>query len=524
MYILPDLKGKQIIIYLRKSRSDDPLATVDEVLQKHEQMLDEWIANTSAILDEVPEDNRFREVVSGETIESRPRFQEVLRKIESPDIKALLIKEPSRLSRGSLKEIGYIVEMLMYTGTLVLTPQGCYDLQDDRDREQFERELMRGNDYLQYQKKILKAGKLLAVKNGCYIGTYPPYGYKKVSYKEGRNTCHTLEPIPEEAEAVRRIFELYNQGIGSVKICDILDAEHVKPPRGEVWSSNTVYAVLDNIHYLGKVRWNYRPRTRKVTDGEIKRHRFTAEDHLVFDGRHPAIVDQELWDSARAKRGQITRNKRSTEIRNPLAGIIYCSCGKAVSYRQVRNKGKLIGVPRFGCGSNRCKINGSATCAEVMSEVKQVLQECIEDFEVRIEQGIDNSVELHKQNIERLEKRLQDLRDLEVKQWDEKIKGGMPDHIFQRLNAQTVADIEAITQTLCEAKDAMPVQIDLHDKLITFRAAIDILDDPDAPAKEQNDLLRKCIEKIVYSRPRIDGFMGKQGNPEPFKLEFTLRV
>ena len=524
MYLLPKLNGKEIIMYLRKSRSDDPLATVEEVLGKHEQMLDEWMTFNQTESDPVPEENRYREVVSGETIESRPRFQEVLRQIESPDIKAILIKEPSRLSRGSLKEIGYIVEMLMYTGTLVLTPQGCYDLRDDRDREQFERELMRGNDYLQYQKKILKAGKLLAVKNGCYIGSCPPYGYRKVTYKEGRNTCHTLEPIPEEAEAVKRIFELYKQGIGAIKICDILDAEHITPPRGKIWSSNTVYAILDNIHYLGKVRWNYRPNTRKVASGEIKRHRFTAEDYLVFDGRHPAIIDQELWDVARAKRGQITRNKRNTEMRNPLAGIMYCSCGKAANYRQVTNGGVLIGVPRFGCGSNRCKVNGSATCAEVMSEVKQMLQDCINDFEMQIEHGVDNSVEVHKQTVERLEKKIKDLRDLEVKQWDEKIKGGMPDHIFQRLNSQTVAEIAAITQTLCEAKDAIPVHVDLHEKLITFRSARDMIDDPNASAKDQNVLLRKCIERIVYSRPRLDGFVGRQGNPEPFELEFTLRV
>lgn len=524
MYLVPDLKGKEIIMYLRKSRSDDPLMTVEEVLQNHEQMLDDWMATQQPKGGQIPEENRYREVVSGETLESRPRVQELLRRIESPDIKAVLVKEPSRLSRGDLQDIGYLVKVLMYTGTLVLTLQGAYDLRNDRDREQFERELMRGNDYLQYQKKILKDGKLLAVKNGCYIGSFPPYGYKKVSYKEGRNTCHTLEPIPEEAEVVKRVFDLYRQGIGSIRISEILDKEHVPVPVGKNWSYVTINSMLCNIHYLGKVKWNHRPHTHRVAEGEIKKHRFSAEDYLVFEGRHPAIIDQEAWDAVQAIKGSIPRNKKGTELRNPLSKIMYCTCGTTMKWQQVTNGGKKIGVPRFYCTDPRCKVNGSATVHEVLKEVKQALQDGIEDFEERIEQGTDNSAEIHQQTVARLEKRLKELQELEVKQWDEKTRGGMPDHVFERLNSQTVAEIKDITQALCEAKDSAPVHVDLHEKLVTFKAALALLGDPDAPVKEQNAILQACIERIVYSRPRQDRRGGNKGNPHPFKLEFTLRV
>jgi DNA invertase Pin-like site-specific DNA recombinase len=524
MYLLPKLKGKEIIMYLRKSRSDDPLATVAEVLEKHEQMLDEWMTYNLPEGGPVPEENRFREVVSGETLDSRPQMQELLRKIESPDIKAVLVKEPSRLSRGDLQDIGYLVKVLMYTGTLVLTTQGSYDLRDDRDREQFERELMRGNDYLQYQKKILRDGKLLAVKNGCYIGSYAPYGYRKTSFKDGRRTCHTLEPIPEEAEVVKQIFELYRSGMGSVSICEVLDREHAKPPRGKIWAPETVNVILHNVHYLGKVKWNRIQQGHRVENGEIKRYKYTAEDYLVFEGKHPAIIDQKLWDAVHAIKGQLPRKKRRTELQNPMAGVLYCSCGKAMAFKQVRHKGKDIGVPRFLCGDQRCKTHGSAMVPEVMAEVIQVLKDCVEDFQIRINQGVDDSAEVHARMLARLEKRLDDLKDLEAKQWDEKIKGGMPDHVFERLNSQTVAEIKDITQAICDAKNTAPIHVDLHEKLVTFETALALLQDPDAPAKEQNALLRACIERIVYSRPKTVGYQGARGNTEPFKLEFTLRI
>ena len=41
MWNLPPMKPDGIILYLRKSRTDDPILSVEEVLAKHEQMHDE---------------------------------------------------------------------------------------------------------------------------------------------------------------------------------------------------------------------------------------------------------------------------------------------------------------------------------------------------------------------------------------------------------------------------------------------------------------------------------------------------
>ena len=48
MYYQPqiDFRPDQVLAYLRKSQSDDPLLTVEEVLAKHETILDEWAQRT----------------------------------------------------------------------------------------------------------------------------------------------------------------------------------------------------------------------------------------------------------------------------------------------------------------------------------------------------------------------------------------------------------------------------------------------------------------------------------------------
>ncbi|MEE0968558.1 MAG: hypothetical protein U0M06_04210, partial [Clostridia bacterium] len=64
--IKENLKPEEILIYLRKSRADDPLLSVSEVLLKHESILNEWTEKNLKAL--IPEENRFKEVVSGESI------------------------------------------------------------------------------------------------------------------------------------------------------------------------------------------------------------------------------------------------------------------------------------------------------------------------------------------------------------------------------------------------------------------------------------------------------------------------
>ena len=512
-------------MYLRKSRTDDPRLTVEEVLANHEQRLDAWVDRNLPGLGRVPEENRYREVVSGETIDSRPEVKEVLRRMESPRIKAILIVEPQRLSRGDLEDIGRLVKLLRYSNTLALTEQYAYDLRDDRDRDDFERELKRGNDFLEYQKKIMNNGRLLSVQNGNFIGQKAPYGLRKVEVREGKKKCFILEPDPETAPVVKMIFEMYASGMGATKIADRLNALHIPAPREKEWVRESMTRMLGNHHYIGMVRWNYRPTVKTIEAGEVVISRPRAEDFLVYPGKHPAIIDQELWDQVQAIRGKIPRNKKNAAGFNPLAGVMFCECGGVMNGRPFKAKGVEKCEPRFICNKQRKCGNASCRMSDVLGKLAEVLQQAIEDFEIKIESGADNSAEIHRQAVERLEKRLRELQELEIKQWDEKTKGGMPAHVFERLNGQTVAEIGEVQQALCTARDSMPEPINLQDKVTNFRAALEALQDPDAPAKEKNKLIKKCVERITYSRER-KGNNGhvKKGEETPIHLDIQLRV
>ena len=497
------LKPEEILLYSRKSRTDDPNLSVEEVLAKHEALLDEWCIKNIGEL--IPEENRFREVVSGETIADRPEIQKILKLVESPKYKAVLVVEVQRLSRGDLEDAGRLIKLLRYTHTYVCTEHRNYDLRDEYDRENFERELKRGNEFLEYQKKIMNRGRLLSVQQGNFIGSIPPYGFNKVWIQDGKRKCPTLEEKKEEADVVRMIFDLYvNKDMGRTNIAHALDDLGIKPPKGEYWSPPAIKDMLENVHYIGKVKWNWRKTVTVVEDSEIikTRPKNKIDEYIICEGKHEGIISEELFMAARAKQGKNYRAKPNTKIRNPLQGILFCNCGHAMSFKQYMKNGVEKSSPRLLCDyQTRCK-NSSILYDEMVEKICEILKNCINDFEMRVKNNEGDSVKLHAKIVKNLEKKLDDLNKKEVSQWDKYTEEGMPKHIFDTLNAKVLKEKEEVEQALCKAKDSMPEVVDYEEKILRFQAALDALNNPEMDAVKKNKLLKNCFDRIEYKREK----------------------
>jgi DNA invertase Pin-like site-specific DNA recombinase len=509
-------KPEEILVYLRKSRSDDPTLSVEEVLEKHETILDEW--SEKNIEGVVPEENKFREVVSGETIADRPEIQRMLKKVESPRFKAVLIVEVQRLSRGDLEDAGRLIKLLRYTNTFVITPPKTYDLRDEYDRDMFERELKRGNEFLEYQKKIMNRGRLLSVSQGNYLGTVPPYGYDKTWVMDGKRKCPTLKENKEQADVVRMIFDLYvNHNMGATNICHHLDSLGIKPPKGNLWSPAAVQDMLPNIHYIGKVRWNFRKTTNVIEDGEVIKRRFNAKvgEYLVYDGKHEGIIPEELFNAAQEKIGKNHRAKAKTKIRNPLAGLLWCRCGRAMSLRTYKKPDGTEKSPaRLLCdGQTHCK-SGSILYDEMIDKVCGILEQCIDDFEVRMQHDEGDSAKLHARLIKNLEKKMEDLKAQEVSQWEAQSHPDpaqrMPAEIFKTLNERLLKQKEEVQQALCKAYESMPEPVDYEEKAARFKDALEALKNPEASAEYKNRLLKQCIDRIEYTRAKPERIRSQQ--------------
>ena len=497
MFILPELKPEEIIIYLRKSRTDDPALSVSETVAKHEQMLDEWcIRNLGAL---IPEQNRFREIVSGETIEARPEIKKVLRLIENPRYKAILIVEPQRLSRGDLEDIGRLSKLLRYTNTYVITLQYSYDLTDERDRDYFERELKRGNEYLEYSKRIMQNGRKVSVESGCYIGSIAPFGYRKTYIKQGKRTLPTLEIEPTEADAVRMIFQMYADGKGAASIIAALNLSGIRPRFCEEWQEGTIYRILDNPHYIGKIRFDYRRQFASVESGEITKHRNKSRTPALYDGLHPAIIDCELWEQVREQRKTrcIPAVHSNQVLSNPLAGLVYCECG-CIMIKSSPAGGRK---PRLYCKHQAECGNVSAILQDVVEAVKNAIAESLRDYKAEV--SIEKPQKIS--NLPILKNRLSALNKKRDALW-EQLSEGMPRDVFDRLIAQTESDIEKVTAAIESEQQAEMQTESTRNMKKSLSDTIAALDNDNFSAADKNKFLKSCISKITYHRRKGENF------------------
>ena len=491
----PKFQPNEVLEYLRKSRSDDPSLTVEEVLEKHEGLLNEWVDRN---LDSpIPPENVYREVVSGETISSRPEFKKLLKRIESPEIKAVLIVECQRLGRPDLEEIGKISKLFRYSDTVIITPQRMFNLRDEWDREQFERELMRGNDYLEYTKKILTRGKQISLQAGNYINGVTPYGYERDWVIEGKRRCPTLAIVEEEAKVVRLIFDLYvNEELGATKICQRLNDMGLKARKGGLWKKSSVINILKNEHYIGKVVIRKHIKVNTVEDSEIVTQCVFNNEYEVVDGKHPAIIDAETFHKANNKIHKYPSVKPNKTLQNPFASILKCECGMVMLRRKNRNTFRYLCDEQWLCG------NASVGEAELKTAIISKLKDSVENLSAQIPDEKDNKKEKHAEYVSLLESKYVELEKKELSLWDKYSEENMPKKIFDKLMENCMEEKQKIENALQSAYNNAPTHIDYKNAVATLHNAIDALSDDSVPASATNKLLLSVVDKIVYRRPK----------------------
>ena len=498
------------IIYLRKSRQDNEYETVEEVLYKHEKQLQEYAA--SHFGGRIPEDRIYREVVSGETIDDRPEINKLLKEIQNPICKGVLVIEPQRLTRGDLLDCGTIVHAFRYTNTLVITPTKTYDLEEKYDRKFFEMELTRGNDYLEYTKEILARGREASVRDGNYIGSIPPYGYDRL--KDGKDNTLIINPI--EAEYVKMIFNMYvNEGIGANTIAQKLNEMGAKPRRSDKFRSTAIRQILTNEVYIGKIRWKHKAVVKVFEDGKVVKKRPRNKDYILIDGKHDAIIDAELFEKAQKRKGKITKEKPDLTLKNIYAGIIKCKkCGYAMAVRHYRKDGVEIRKARYYCRNGVYCTNKSANEEIVNQAILNALQAHLEDFRINISTNNKNAVETHKNIIKGLEKEMAELEEKQEQLYELLESKIYTQKVFIARNNKLAKERERIADALKTARANTPSVEEFEQKYYSLFQALAAIDNPDISAKTKNRLLKEIVDVIYYEKNVSD-----KSNPNGIGLD-----
>ncbi|MBI5745672.1 MAG: recombinase family protein [Nitrospirae bacterium] len=133
---------------------------------------------------------------------------------------------------------------------------------------------------------------------------------------------------PHDVALVNRIFSMYADGSKGIKaICRTLNAEKIPSPKGGLWGSDTVHAILVNRTYIGE----------RIYGGKWAKE---GTPRTICQGAHDPIISKDLFDRVHT---QMESRKfggcNGMRTDYLLSGKIVCTrCGFKFQGRKTKNK------------------------------------------------------------------------------------------------------------------------------------------------------------------------------------------
>lgn len=520
-------------MYLRKSRADLEAEAhgEGETLSRHKNALLELARKMSITVSAI-----YEEIVSGETIAARPQMQRLLSEVGAGMWDGVFVMEIERLARGDTMDQGLVAQTFKFSGTKIITPIKTFDPSNEFDEEYFEFGLFMARREFTTTNRRLVRGREASSKEGKYVGSIAPYGYKKVKLENEKG--FTLEIIEEQAKIVRMIFDWYIEGteidgikkrLGFHAIAKRLNELGIKSAVGkDYWTIYGVRNMLNNPVYIGKIRWGYRKAKKIVTpDGKKKKVRETAknDDYIIVDGLHEPIISEETFERAQdlISENTPTPTKYNNALVNPFAGLLYCAkCGHALSYRPQTGRWTSAYI---GCNTAGCKCV-SAPFRYVEQRILSVLNEWAREYSVdkaKVEQEEQLSSEIENA-LSETQKQIQVYQSQLDKIYDFFEQGTYTEKIFKQRSSVIESQISELEEKIKSLNSELDLIEERKKVQIEFAPAVEhllrIYNDIDA--EEKNRLLKLIVEKIIYEKD-VNG-QNHKISPDCFKLGVLPRL
>lgn len=312
---------------------------------------------------------------SGKSIEGRPAFKKMLSDIENGlQIDYILVYKLSRFGRNAADILNSLEFIQSYGINLICIEEGIDSAQAsgkllisvlsavaEIERENIIEQTMNGRKE--------------KARQGGWNGGFAPYGY----YLKEKN----LFIQEEEAEAIRIIYDKFaNTEMGYGGVAQYLNLQGIKKiqrQNGKLneWSGSLVRQILDNPVYCGKIAFGRRAK-EKIKGTKNQYRQAWQEDYIVAEGKHEAIVSEELWNRVREKRietGIKPPSKIGKERSHLLTGLLRCpACGGPMytnKHAWTNKDGTYKEVYYYVCSRNR-NVRGKSCTYKAMLKKTEI--------------------------------------------------------------------------------------------------------------------------------------------------------
>ena len=339
------MASEKVAVYCRLSEEDkDKFFKTDESesIQNQKSMLTEYAFEQGWEIYKVYTDDDY----TGANRE-RPGFKSLINDAENKKFSIILCKTQSRFTREMELVEKYIHGLFPIWGIRFISIVDNADTNNKGNKKSRQINGLINEWYLEDMSENIKSVLTNKRKNGCHIGSFALYGYKKDPNHKGRIIID-----PEAAEVVREVFSLFAAGYGKTAIARILNSRGIpnpteykrrqglkykqpKGPAGSLWKYFSISNMLSNEIYIGNmVQGKYGSVSYKT---KKNRPRPKSQWYIV-KGTHEPIIDMDLWN-----RVQNILKERSRPFKSGRIGIFAgkASCiGCGCVMRSLKTHGK----------------------------------------------------------------------------------------------------------------------------------------------------------------------------------------
>lgn len=247
----------------------------------------------------------------------RPSFQNIMQDIRDRRINCIIIRDLSRLGREYL-EMGRLIDKVFpFLGVRFISVNDKLDTVKETDSKKSFEVTLKNIINDMYAKDIsvkIKTSKHNRARNGYFIGSVPPYGYKIKKSKEGQKLV-----IDENVRfIVEEMFDLTLQGKSQYEVAKHFNEKGYAPgmiyyKTGRVyrenddpeWNKGTISKMLTNPAYTGTLVQGVKQ--QNLAKG-IKQHFVDESQYIICENAHEAIISKEVHERILQERRERKKN------------------------------------------------------------------------------------------------------------------------------------------------------------------------------------------------------------------------
>ena len=245
----------------------------------------------------------YSDIASGTRTANRPGYQKLMRDCTKRKVDLILVKSLSRFGRDALETIRQIRRLKKMNIGICIENGGLNTLNVSDSMIDQLAALAQAESH--FRSENIKFGIRHRMRNGKTVLNHTQF----LGYTKGPDGI--LQIVPEEAEIVRKIFDLYIQGSGVRKIKRYLEDHGIKTVTGKTeWSTSTIDRMLNNEKYVGEVRMqktyisDFLTGKREKNEGQL--------DTYLIENAHEPIIDRETFELVQKMRGNTRKSNTSS--------------------------------------------------------------------------------------------------------------------------------------------------------------------------------------------------------------------